>query len=227
VFSRGDIDGSYPGAVPFQVQTGGDTSPKEFSQEVRFASEKFGDVSFQAGAYYFNQNLDNGSGSWNNANVYAPTSVMHLDNETYAFFGSGEYTPTSSLILRAGVRWSHDRRHSILVDGADINARGPGIGVSTGHVAGSNWSWDGSATYKISSSSSVYGRVASGYLGAALKNDTQSGVATVARPQTTTSYEIGFKSEQPGLFNFSIDAYFSNTHNIQLTAVAGGTSPSS
>jgi iron complex outermembrane receptor protein len=63
VFSRGDIDGSYPGAVPFQVQTGGDTSPKEFSQEVRFASEKFGDVSFQAGAYYFNQNLDNGSGS--------------------------------------------------------------------------------------------------------------------------------------------------------------------
>lgn len=222
VFSRGDIDGSYPGAVPFQVQTGGDTSPKEFSQEVRFASEKFGDVSFQAGAYYFNQNLDNGSGSWNNANVYAPTSVMHLDNETYAFFGSGEYTPTSSLILRAGVRWSHDRRHSILVDGADINARGPGIGVSTGHVAGSNWSWDGSATYKISSSSSVYGRVASGYLGAALKNDTQSGVATVARPQTTTSYEIGFKSEQPGLFNFSIDAYFSNTHNIQLTAVGGG-----
>ncbi|WP_159977625.1 MULTISPECIES: TonB-dependent receptor [unclassified Novosphingobium] len=220
VFSRGDIDGGYPGIVPFQVQTGGTTTPKEFSQELRFASKKFGDVSFQAGAYYFNQNLENESGSWADNNSYTPTSIAHLDNETYAFFGSVEYTPVDSLILRGGVRWSHDKRWSVLVDGDDINAT---TGISTGSAKGSKWSWDGSATYKLSNFTSVYARVASGYLGAALKNDTAAGVATMAKPQTTTSYEIGFKGEQPGLFSFALDGYYFDTKNIQLTAVGGST----
>lgn len=220
VFSRGDIDGGFPGIVPFQVQTGGTTTPKEFSQELRFASKKFGDVSFQAGAYYFNQNLENESGSWSNTNSYTPTSVAHLDNETYAFFGSVEYTPVDSLILRGGVRWSHDKRFSVLVNGDDIDAA---TGISTGSAKGSKWSWDGSATYKLSNFTSVYARVASGYLGAALKNDTAAGVATMAKPQTTTSYEIGFKGEQPGLFSFALDGYYFDTKNIQLTAVGGST----
>ncbi|PNU04739.1 TonB-dependent receptor [Novosphingobium guangzhouense] len=220
VFSRGDIDGGTPLNTPFQVQTGGDTTPKEFSQELRFASKKFGDVSFQAGAYYFNQNLESESGSWNNDNAYTPTSVSHLDNETYAFFGSVEYTPVDALILRGGVRWSHDKRRAILVAGDDITDAD--AATSIGRTNGSKWSWDGSATFKLSSSSSIYARVASGYLGAALKNDTAAGVATMARPQTTTSYEVGFKTEQPGLFNFSVDGYYFDTKNIQLTAVGGG-----
>lgn len=230
VYSRGDIDGgaiydfaavpsNIPGTARFPVETGGTNQPKEFSQELRFASEKFGNVSFQGGAYYFNQNLDGVSGSWNTAGTYSPSNVSHLDNETYAFFGSVEYTPVESLILRGGLRWSHDKKSSKMVAGDDINAT---TGVSTGHVSGSKLSWDGSATYKLSPSMSVYARAASGYLGASLKNDTTAGVATEAKPQTTYSYEIGFKGEQPGLFNFSIDGYYSDTRNIQLTAVGGG-----
>jgi len=220
VFSRGDIDGGTPATTPFSVETGGVNTPREFSQELRFASKKFGQISFQAGGYYFNQNLDDRSGSWSTANVYAPSSVSHLDNETYAVFGSLEYTPVEQLILRGGLRWSHDKRHAVLVNGADINAT---TGRSTGDTSGSRLSWDGSATYKVSGRSSVYARVASGYLGAALKNDTTAGVATAARPQTTTSYEVGFKTEQPGLFNFSVDAYYFDTRDIQLTAVGGNT----
>ncbi|MGF7154939.1 TonB-dependent receptor [Novosphingobium gossypii] len=220
VFSRGDIDGGYPGIVPFQVQTGGTTTPKEFSQELRFASKKFGNVSFQAGGYFFNQNLESASGSWSNTNAYTPSSASHLDNETYAAFGSVEYTPVDSLILRGGVRWSHDKRYAILVNGDDVNDTAAGF--STGSTSGSKWSWDASATYKVSPFASFYARVASGYLGAALKNDTIAGVATTARPQTTISYEAGFKTEQPGLFNFSIDGYYFDTKNIQLTAVGGG-----
>jgi iron complex outermembrane receptor protein len=230
VYSRGDIDGGFgavfappfgPGFIPFSVETGGYNSPKEFTQELRFASEKFGAFSFQAGGYYFNQNLDNGgpgSGSWSLNGTFTQGSTSHLDNETYAAFGSVEFTPTEQLILRGGLRWSHDKKSSKLVNGADIDAPG---GV-VGKASGSKLSWDGSATYKFTPSMSVYARAASGYLGTSIKNDVTAGVSTIAKPQTTTSYEIGFKGDQSGLFSYSIDGYYYDTKNIQLTAVGGG-----
>ena len=214
VFSRGDVDGSYPAAVPFSVETGSSAKPREFTQEVRFASEKFGDVSFQAGAYYFNQNLDTAAYSWSTTNVQTDGNTSHLDNETYAVFGSVEYTPIDALILRGGLRWSHDRKYSTLnaIDGALL---------SDGSAKGSKVSWDASATYKLDPNHSIYARAASGYLGASLKNDVVAGVATEAKPQTTTSFEAGFKGEERGLVSYSADVFYMNTRNIQLTAVGG------
>jgi iron complex outermembrane receptor protein len=214
VFSRGDTDGSYPAAVPFSVETGSKARPREFTQELRFASEKFGDVSFQAGAYYFNQNLNTEAVSWNETNVRTDGNTAHLDNETYAVFGSVEYTPIEQLILRGGLRWSHDRKYSVLddVDGALL---------SDGRAKGSKVSWDASATYKLDDDHSLYARAASGYLGASLKNDVVAGVATEAKPQTTTSFEVGFKGEERGLVSYSADVFYMNTRNIQLTAVGG------
>ncbi|MGH6745433.1 TonB-dependent receptor [Novosphingobium sp.] len=214
VFSRGDVDGSYPAAVPFSVESGSKAKPREFTQELRFASEKFGDVSFQAGAYYFNQNLDTEALSWSTTNVQTNGNTSHLDNETYAVFGSVEYTPVESLILRGGLRWSHDRKYG------NLNAA-DGVLLSEGRAKGSKVSWDGSATYKLDPDHSLYARAASGYLGASLKNDAVSGVASEAKPQTTTSFEVGFKGEERGLVSYSADVFYMNTRNIQLTAVGG------
>jgi iron complex outermembrane receptor protein len=214
VFSRGDTDGSYPAAVPFSVETGSKARPREFTQELRFASEKFGDVSFQAGAYYFNQNLNTAAVSWDVDNTRTNGNTAHLDNETYAVFGSVEYTPIEQLILRGGLRWSHDRKYSVL---NDVN----GVQLSDGRAKGSKVSWDASATYKLDDDHSLYARAASGYLGASLKNDVVAGVATEAKPQTTTSFEAGFKGEERGLVSYSADVFYMNTRNIQLTAVGG------
>ena len=229
VFSRGDIDGGFgavyappfgPGFIPFSVETGGNNKPDEFTQEIRFASEKFGAVSFQAGAYYFNQNLDSyGGGSWDLGGVFTPGSGSHLDNETYAAFGSVEFTPTEQLILRGGLRWSHDKKSSVLYNGL---TQASSSRVVIGNVDGSKVSWDASATYKLTPDYSVYARAASGYLGASIKNDVTAGVSTIARPQTTTSYEVGFKGQERGMFNFAVDAYYYDTKDIQLTAVGGG-----
>ena len=92
---------------------------------------------------------------------------------------------------------------------------------SSGYVKGSKVSWDASATYKLDPNHSIYARAASGYLGASLKNDVVAGVATEAKPQTTWSYEVGFKGQENGLLNYSADIYYNTTRNIQLTAVGG------
>ena len=232
LFSRGDIDGGaiYDfGGVPsetvgtarFPVETGGYERPEEFTEELRFASEKFGQLSFQSGLYYFNQNLDDGgkgSGSWNTDGSFNQGSTAHLDNRTFAVFGSAEYTPTDQLLLRGGVRWSHDHKHSVLYDSL------PDISTTevVGRASGSKVSWDGSATYKITPDMSVYARAASGYLGTSIKNDTTSNTFTVAKPQTTTAYEAGIKGQGPrNIFTYAADVYYSNTKNIQLTAIGG------
>lgn len=228
IYSRGDIDGGYgasyappygPGFIPFSVETAATNRPAEFTQELRFASEKFGDVRFQLGAYYFNQNLDVDGGSYDLAGVYTRGYGSHLDNRTAAVFGSVEYTPTESLILRGGLRWSHDKKSSALFDGT---TPANSTTVVRGEVSGSKLSWDASVTYKIDPDNSVYARVASGYLGAAIKNDITAGLSTTAVPQTTISGEFGFKGQKSGIFNYSIDAYYYTTDNIQLTAVGGG-----
>ncbi|CAN7362402.1 TonB-dependent receptor [Phenylobacterium sp. LjRoot225] len=228
VYSRGDIDGGFgasfappfgPGFIPFPVETGGSNKPEEFTQELRFASEKFNDFSYQVGAYFFDQNLDGTGGSWNLAGAFAPGSSSHLDNRTYALFGSVEYTPTDNLILRGGLRWSHDKKKSFLYNGPDAASS---TALVIGEAEGSKWSWDASATYKLTPDYSVYGRIAHGYLGAAIKNDITAGVSTIAKPQTTTSYEVGFKGQQRGLFSYAADIYYFDTKDIQLTAVGGG-----
>jgi iron complex outermembrane receptor protein len=233
LFSRGDIDGGanyafFTGVPPttvgsarFAVETGGQNRPEEFTQELRFASEKFGDLSFQAGTYYFNQNLDGGgkgSGSWNTDGSFNQGSTSHLDNETYAAFGSVEYTPTDQLILRGGLRWSHDKKHSVLYSGLPESSSK----ITFGDASGSKVSWDASATYKFTPDMSAYARVATGYLGTSIKNDLVSGIPSIAKPETTTSYEVGFKGQSSGMFSYSIDGYYWNTKNIQLTAVGGG-----
>ncbi|WP_242129014.1 TonB-dependent receptor [Sphingobium sp. Sx8-8] len=228
VYSRGDIDGGYgasyappygPGFIPFSVETGSADHPREFTQELRFVSEKFGDVRFQGGAYYFNQNYyEDQGGSWDLAGTFTPGDNSSLHSRTFALYGSLEYTPVDNLILRGGLRWSHDERQSYLYNGNDIASS---TDVVSGKVSGSKWSWDLSATYKLTGDMSVYARAASGYLGAAIHNDISAGISTTARPQTTTSYEIGFKGGGSGI-NYSIDAYYFNTRDIQLTAVGGG-----
>ena len=228
VYSRGDIDGGFgasyappfgPGFIPFSVETGGSNTPAEFTQELRFASEKLGNFSYQAGAYFFDQDLDGTGGSWNLDGSFNPGSASHLDNRTYALFGSVEYTPSDNLILRGGLRWSHDKKKSFLYNTPD-----PAAATSTviGKTSGSKWSWDASATYKFTPDYSAYARVAHGYLGAAIKNDLTAGLSTIAEPQTTTSYEIGFKGQKRDLYNFAVDGYYFDTKDIQLTAVGGG-----
>ena len=67
--SRGDIDGGFgctfvpghpdPGFIPFPAQSQ-DNIPSldQFTQEIRIASNNSGGLGYQAGVFYFNENLD-------------------------------------------------------------------------------------------------------------------------------------------------------------------------
>lgn len=241
VESTGDIDGGncyafIPGCTlgtlnvgAFPSNTGGLTRPTELSQEFRFASDRVGGFIFQAGFYYFNQQL-----KYQEFNYAAATGDRGADNnqvidhdnrnENYGIFASLDYE-LGDLTLRGGLRYSHDDKYD-RVRGFSPNLFGYVLPVQA-RVDGSEVTWDASATYAVTPQVNLYARAATGYQGPAIQDRVTFGSRqTTAGKQTTISAEGGIKgSTFDRKLNFALDGYWFRTNDLQLTAV-GGTSNS-
>ncbi len=235
VESTGDIDGGNAYAFPalglnralFPSNTGGTSSPAEFSQELRFASDEFGGLRAQGGLYYFYQTL-----KFNEFDYVFPATgsrtrdqdaaIAHDNvNENYAVFASLEYKPFDALTLRAGGRYSRDRRND-LVSGVSPFLFGVVLPIRT-RTSDGEFTWDLNATYAASKEISFYGRVATGYQGPAIQDRVTFGsTPTAARKQTTISAEGGIKGALlDRSLRFSLSGYYFDTKDLQLTAVGG------
>ncbi|MDE1146917.1 MAG: TonB-dependent receptor [Azospirillaceae bacterium] len=222
VFSRGDIDGGVPSDTPFSVETGGYTSPRELSQEVRVATNDLGPWLLQGGVYYFNSYMAAEDLGFDTSTGDVTQQGHHKDrSETSGVFGSAKYKITDALTLSGGVRYSHDNKSVETINNFGYT-QDPLLRTS---VNGGNVSWDASADYAINSDINAYVRVATGYLAPSIQDRLGSGVST-AKAETTISYEAGVKS---ALFDhrasLNLTGYYFDTSDMQLTAV-GGTSNS-
>jgi iron complex outermembrane receptor protein len=224
-YSRGDIDGGTPagpGFIPFQVETGGGlTGLKQYSQEFRVESKNAGPLNWQSGVYYFKESGDGYSNNYN-SDTGAQTSHLasHQNNTAYAAFGSVSYDLSSDLILRGGVRYTHDQKDFRTVEAVNVVQIGPNSVSESKNKA----NWDLSATYKLNKDVSTYARVATGFRAPSIAAASASVPITVADAETITSYEAGVKAD---LFNrrarVSFSVYDYEVKNQQLTVV-GGTS---
>jgi len=230
VQSTGDIDGGDTYAFPalglnkalFDSNTGGITSPKEFSQELRFATDQFGAFRGQAGLYYFDQNLTYSEYGYPLGGGAQNQNIGHVNiNENYGVFASGEFKATEQLTLRAGVRYSHDRKNDVITGFGPLTA-GLKLPVQT-KVKGEAVTWDASATYALTPDVNVYARFATGYLGPAIQDRVTFGsVPTTAGKQFTKSAEAGVKGSLPAQgLNYALTGYWFRTDDLQLTAVGG------
>jgi len=227
VDSTGDIDGgntyTFPplglGVALFPSNTGGVTKPREFSQELRFATEDMGGFRAQFGGYYFHQKLSYNELSYTTTAAIDGDVIHENRNENYGLFASGEYK-VDALTLRAGVRYSHDKRKDF-VGGLAI-APGVTLPVTT-RAKDDNVSWDASATYALNDQVNIYTRFATGYLGPAIQDRVNfGGVPTVADKQTTISGEAGIKGQSADrTLRFDLTGYWYRTKDLQLTAVGG------
>ncbi|USX16248.1 TonB-dependent receptor [Oxalobacteraceae bacterium OTU3CAMAD1] len=221
--SRGDIDGGNPagpGFIPFQVETrGGLTGLNQYSQEFRVESKNAGPLNWQTGVYYFKESADGFSDNFNSTSG-AQTSHLasHQTNKAAAVFGSVTYDLSKDLILRGGLRYTHDEKEFRTVEAQNVVLAGP----QSIDESKSKASWDMSLTYKISPDVSSYARVATGFRAPSIAAASASVPITVADAETITSYEAGVKAD---LFNRRARASFSvynyEVKNQQLTVVGG------
>jgi len=235
VDSTGDIDGGdcysfIPGCTMgdlsvglFPSNTGGVTRPREFSQELRFATEDMNGFRAQFGAYYFKQKLGYTERGYAGTTTTTQNIIHDNSNRNIGIFASGEYAATEALTLRAGVRYSHDKKTDRLSGFSPDLSAGMTLPAQAG-VKGDNVSWDASATYAVTEDVNVYARFATGYLGPAIQDRVTFGsMQTTAQKQTTISGEAGIKAAISRMLRFDLTGYWYRTKDLQLTAVGGAT----
>jgi iron complex outermembrane recepter protein len=220
-FGRGDIDGGLRPLVPRDTNpadTGdGIDDHQQITQEVRLASNGGGPLTWQVGAYLFQEELSIFSLAY-----FSPTGVFSdarqvQDTDSWSLFGSVSYEVADTLSLTAGLRYTDDEK--VLV------ARGGIAGIPPVRRAVSDdaFSWDLSAVYEASDEVNVYARVARGYRAPSIQGRILFGTAvTSANSEQLTSFEAGMKvvsSDRRLRADVSVFTY--TIEDQQFTAIGG------
>jgi iron complex outermembrane recepter protein len=252
--SVGDVDGGFgasflppaltgPGYLPFTAETR-DTVPslKQFTQEFRIASNGDGAISYQAGLFYFDEDLSIRSDNYSTlGDPNNPTGGVNIivsqeqKSKAYGVFGSLTYKLSDQFSVTGGLRYNDDKRRFVAVRSKDTqfpNFLQNPLGTVSRSVSDNNITWDLSATYAASDDMNLYARVARGYRAPSIQGrilfppatatPLQSGV-TVGKSETITSYEAGLKSTfMDGRARFNLNGFYYELKDAQLTAVGGG-----
>lgn len=237
-FSRGDVDAGYgasyapdgkygPGFIPFSVETS-DTlrDHRQLSQEFRLESNAQGPWRWQGGIYLFDERYTMESVNYDTI-FHGPNTSSRTSqtNKAAALFGSINYDVSEAFKLRAGLRYTEDKK-TLVSESKDVPLNtANGLSADT---KDSKWTWDVSGTYALDKSSNLYARVGTGFRGAAILPASAFGPLSKAAPETLTSYEVGVKSDfwnRRARLSASVFRY--DVNDLQLTEVGGGSNSNS
>jgi len=207
--------GSTPGStcIPFpSVTQDGIDDLDQFTQEIRVASQANDQLFWQAGAYYFDSKFS----VTTNPFFVAATTLTH-ENTAWAAFGHVSYDINDALTLTGGARYTNDSK--------DLTVQVSPIPTAPQHVSDSKVSWDLSALYKVNDQVNVYGRLANGFRAPTIQGRDVAffGSPSIAKSETITSVEAGFKSELANKrVRLNGSVYYYEIKDQQLSAIGGG-----
>jgi len=249
-FSRADVDGGYgcngfgcppvplvsgPGIINLSSETAdGIPDHSQLTQELRLTSNFDGDFNFQAGVFYFNEDLTIESFSYDALAAFGgPTGlqngyvIQEQETTAWAVFTSVDYSFTEKTSVTVGLRYSDDEKDynnertqsPLAFLGAPDYAAGA-VTTDDSHV-----SWDVSVSHKYTDDINLYARVADTFRAPSIQGRSlfafDDGIS-VADSETIISYEAGIKSDildNMGRINASVFYYTMNDQ--QLTSVGG------
>jgi len=250
LYSRADVDGGYgcngfacppvpldsgPGVINVSSETAdGIPDHTQITQELRLTSNFDGDLNYQVGLFYFNEDLTIESFSYDALAAFGgPTGlengyvVQNQDTTAWAVFGSVDYDLTEKTSVTVGLRYSDDdkdysneRTQSPLAFLGFPDFAAGAVNTSDSHV-----SWDISVSHKYTDDINLYARVADTFRAPSIQGRSlfafDEGIS-VAESETIISYEVGIKSDildNMGRINASVFYYTMNDQ--QLTSVGG------
>jgi iron complex outermembrane receptor protein len=239
LFSRGDIDGGFgaafappygPGEIPFSSETAdGVPALDQFTEELRVASNEWDQVNFQAGGYYFWEDLRIESYSFDTLAGGDQNGFAKQQQEatSYALFGTVEVDATDRLLVTGGARFSHDEKDFVaerLESPLSFLGIGPLAPIRVkpeDDVVG----WDASALFSLSDDANVYGRVARSFRAPSIQGRVLFGdEVTVANTEKILSYEGGVKGTLwDRRARGALSVFYYQMDDQQLTAVGGTT----
>jgi iron complex outermembrane receptor protein len=234
--SRGDIDGGFgasfappfgPGFIPFPAESAdGLPDHGQFTQEFRVESTTDAALQWQAGFYYFDEDITIDSYNYDTLSPGRPQNgfaQQKQQNTAYAVFGSLEYAVNDDFTLRGGLRFTRDEK-DFEAERFQSPIGGGTIGPLYANPSDSNVSWDFSGVYEFTDDVNVFARVARGFRAPSIQGRLLFGDGiSVADTETVLSYEAGIKSDfwdRRARVGFTLFSY--TVDDQQLTAVGGG-----
>ena len=235
-YSRGDVDGGFgcsfcriadtgPGFIPFPVETA-DFLPnhRQFTQELRVESVNKGPLQWIAGLFYFNEGIQIDSIGFDSLAAGNPQSPnfarQNQDTKSYAAFGSLNYTVSDKFKVRAGLRYTIDRKQFVAqrFEPPATSGRLPINNRST------NVSGDLSGTYELNADTNLFARLATGYRAPSMQGRLfgLTDKPSFADAEKVRSIEAGIKQD---LFDrrarMSASVFHYSVSDKQLTAGSG------
>ncbi len=234
MFARGDVDGGFgaafappqgPGVIPFPAESGdGIPNHRQLTQELRLESSNDGPLDWQAGFFYFDEDLRLDNISYDTFANSAINGVARQTQETQAVavFGALGYALSDQWRVGAGLRYTQDDK--------DFTAERLRSPIGAGALApisvspsDNNLSGDLNLNFIASDTVNYYARLASAYRAPSIQGRLLFGdVVSVADSEEITSFEIGSKAElfdRRARLGFSLYRY--TLDDAQLTAVGG------
>lgn len=248
LFSRGDIDGgssytfdffpatnpgTYPNGARFPADSGDGSRVRQYTQEIRLASNGETPLRWQGGLFWFKDSAKIESFSYDTLGGGSPNAYarQRQDNTAWAAFASVDWIISPSLTVRGGLRYTQDKKD---FEGERVYGAfgAPPIAPIKVNPRANDWSGDVSATWAATDTINFYGRIAKGFRAPSIQGRLTfadaslpaNQLVTVAKSETVISYELGMKAtllENRARLNVSVFDYTINDQ--QLTAV-GGTS---
>ncbi len=259
LFSRGDIDGGFgavfapptgPGFIPFSAESAdGIPDLDQFSQEFRLSSNDWEKGLWQVGFYYFTEDIDIESFSYDTlfggvdcsqfgeafCDGYATQSQ---ETDAWAIFASVDLEISDIWSVAFGLRYSDDQKDFVAQRLQPLFINNLLFGtLPTGPITESTddqvVTWDISTTYAINDHVNFYSRLAKGFRapsiqGRLLFNNDIDGTdpaidgVSVASSEEIISIEAGFKTESTdGRLRFNINGFYFVVDDQQVTAVGG------
>jgi iron complex outermembrane receptor protein len=196
---------------------------KSFSQEVTFASEKMGAMSFVAGAFYYYND-----GRYDpirvHGNAFGPVEIdvyTRQKTKAYAAFGEVNFDFTDRLTGIAGVRYSWEKRTSIGVFAFGGGGFVPGRPDDLPEL--DSKSWDSftprfSLRYRLTEAGdNLYGTYSTGF---------KSGGYNIAvaatepfNPEKIKAIEIGLKTAPSRPISVNLAAFYYKYNDLQVQAI--------
>ena len=241
--NRGDIDGGYgavflpdsgPGVIPFASESAdGMPDHRQVSQEFRLESEEWGRFDWQAGLFWYDEDITIDNFNYDSlapGNPQAGHAIQQQRNKTWAVFASGDFDVTDAFKLRGGVRYTQDKKDfsASVLESAPFGA--PVAGPYTVRTDVDDVSWDVSGVYALSDDVNLYARVAKGFRAPSIQGrllfaavGAPNGGVSTAGSEEVISYEAGIKADlwdRRARIGFNVFRY--DVSDQQIIAVGGG-----
>lgn len=210
-----------------------DELSKDFSQELRIASNNKSGFLWQGGVFYFREDLDL-TNLFDVQPAATPINIReyhyNVITKSYAAFAQVGYDIVDALRLSAGIRYTHDSKHRsgpsfVQASPATLPVAAGGTGVRIFSVDNTkdSWSkvtWHVGADYTLSPRNLLYAKVDSGYKSGGFNN---FGLGSYD-PETLIAYEVGSKNRfLDNALQLNANAFLYDYKDQQISQLDGAT----